>query len=260
MGWVTFGHGLPDRELVRRGFYGTAGRGDISRATRELSRGVAVSHPVNATSAGRLEMKTARFATVVAKCGKPVPHLAWIALEQDRELKSALAANRVMTIHQIARGGKKDFGTVGFTKGPQTQILIFPKSLRRFGDRRIVAINYDLLANAAKFVPARDKPLQHAGRKDNYSRPAAVVAFPRAKSRTISSPAETARPQPPERSELPKPVERAAVIEMPPLLTWSEALAAIESIQRRMKRRRVAEATAALTELAERIRERLKPH
>ena len=140
-------------------------------------------------------MKTARFGTVVAKCGKPSPHLAWVALEQDRELKSATAAHRVMTIHQIVRGGKKDFGTVGFNPGPQTQILIFPKSLKRFADQRIVAVNYDLLANAAKFVPAKDESPQsraaHAA-KAGPSRTASVVAFPRDTQRDPPTPEKKA--------------------------------------------------------------------
>jgi hypothetical protein len=205
-------------------------------------------------------MKTARFGTVVTKCGKPVPHLSWVALEQDRELKAALAANRVMTIHQIARGGKKDFGMVGFSKGPQTQLLIFPKSLRRFDDRRIVAIDYDLLANAAKFVPAKDEPLKRGSRKDKPARPAPVVVFPGAKSRATREPTGTSQPNAPSRSERSKTIKPVVVIEAPPLLTWGEAFATIEGIRRRIKGRRVAEASSALAELSERIRERLKPH
>jgi hypothetical protein len=77
-----------------------------------------------------------RFATVVAKVGKPTVHLAWLAANKDAELRAAVAANRVMTVHQVMRGGRKDFGTVGWVKGPQTQVLIFPKSLRKFNGQR----------------------------------------------------------------------------------------------------------------------------
>ena len=196
-------------------------------------------------------MKTARFATVVAKCGKPQPHLAWVALEQDRELKSAVAANRVMTVHQIARGGKKDFGTVGFSPGPPTQLLIFPKSLKRFADERIVAINYDLRANAAKFVPARPEPLKSRAPKGRPARPAPVVAFPREPARTATTSPERMPSKPNPRPSEPEP---------PPPLTWSEALAAIEGIKRRLKARRGEEAITALSELSDRMRERLKPH
>lgn len=203
-------------------------------------------------------MKTARFASVVAKCGKPSPHLAWIALEQDRELKAAVAANRVMTIHQIARGGKKDFGTVGFSPGPQTQLLIFPRSLKRFADERIVAIDYDLLANAAKFVPAKDEPLKPRAQKGSGAKPAPVVAFPRDMTRPASKPPGKT----PSRPGTKPPKVAAPPSEPEPLapLNWAEALAAIEGIKRRLKARRSEETLSALSELSERIRERLKPH
>ena len=199
-----------------------------------------------------MKMKTARFGTVIAKCGKPVPHLAWVDVEKDRELKSALGANRVMTIHQIARGGHKDFGTVGLSKGPHTQILLFPKSLRRFNDRRIVAIDYDLVLGAAKFQPATDAPIPHTRPARARHRPAEIVAFPRDAIRSgAARPVGTAPT---------KPIKLQPLLEAQTLVTWSEALAEIEKIKRRMKSRRASETATALAELAQRIRERLKPH
>jgi hypothetical protein len=109
-------------------------------------------------------MKTARFSMVVAKAGKPEVHTSWVAPEKDAVLKKALANQRVMTVHVTE--GQADFGTVGFQKIGNSQVLLFPKSLRRFADRRVVGIKYDLLADnppsgkkirSARQSPARPK-------------------------------------------------------------------------------------------------------
>ena len=90
-------------------------------------------------------MKTIRFSKVVEKAGKPEIHLAWIQPGRDARMKQALQGNRVMTVHQELRGGKKDYGLIGYRKEPNSQILIFQKSLRRFAERRVVAIDYSLV-------------------------------------------------------------------------------------------------------------------
>jgi hypothetical protein len=57
----------------------------------------------------------------------------------------ALNANRVMTVHQQLTDAKADYGTVGFQKGVSGQILIFPKSIKGFSDKRVTGVKYDLL-------------------------------------------------------------------------------------------------------------------
>lgn len=89
-------------------------------------------------------MKTARFATLVAKAGKPDHHLAWSDPGRDRTLAKAAKQHRLLSIHQQMRGGKTDFGAVGLEEGKATQYYIFPRSVKGFEGRRIVAINYDL--------------------------------------------------------------------------------------------------------------------
>ena len=106
-------------------------------------------------------MKTIRFTLVVKQCGAPEIHLAWIDPKRDRSLKRALVENRVMTLHQELHGGKKDFGTVGYLKDRHAQILLFPKSLRRFTGRKIVAIDYALFAKSegrAEISSVRERP------------------------------------------------------------------------------------------------------
>ena len=94
-------------------------------------------------------MKTAKFSDVVKACGEPSIYLAWMNPAKDKALKRALTENRVMTLHQELHGGKKDFGSVGFLKDRHAQLLVFPKSLQKFSDRKIVAINYSLITEGA---------------------------------------------------------------------------------------------------------------
>jgi hypothetical protein len=108
-------------------------------------------------------MGTIRFAKIVEAAGRPVVHVLWIDPDRDPILKKAIDAQRVMTVHQGLTKAKADYGTVGFQKGVSGQILIFPKSLKRFADTRVTGVKYDLLdlatvpkgQQAPKIVPAK---------------------------------------------------------------------------------------------------------
>ena len=90
-------------------------------------------------------MSSVRFADVVKTSGRPRAYLLWADPRRDRAFQEDLKGQRIMTIHQTLRGGKKDFGTVGYEPGRATQLLAFPRSLRPFAGKRIIAIRYDLL-------------------------------------------------------------------------------------------------------------------
>jgi hypothetical protein len=90
-----------------------------------------------------LKTRTKRFADVVEAAGKPEVHTLWQKPAQDRHLQSEIKSNRVMTI-QKSEGGS-EFGMVGFKEKKGASYLIFPKSLKRFEDNRIVGINWDLV-------------------------------------------------------------------------------------------------------------------
>jgi hypothetical protein len=90
-----------------------------------------------------LKTRTKRFADVVEAAGKPEVHTLWQKPAQDRHLQSEIKNNRVMTI-QKSEGGS-EFGMVGFKEKKGASYLIFPKSLKRFEDNRIVGINWDLV-------------------------------------------------------------------------------------------------------------------
>ena len=90
-----------------------------------------------------LKVKNARFAQVVEKAGKPEVYTLWQKPAQDRHLQSEIKNNRVMTIQKSDTGS--EFGIVGFKEHKGASYLIFPKSLKRFENRRIVGINWDLV-------------------------------------------------------------------------------------------------------------------
>jgi hypothetical protein len=90
-----------------------------------------------------LKVRTARFAQVVEKAGKPEVYTLWQKPAQDRHLQSEIENNRVMTIQKSESG--TEFGMVGFKEKKGASYLIFPKSLKRFENERIVGINWDLV-------------------------------------------------------------------------------------------------------------------
>jgi hypothetical protein len=89
-----------------------------------------------------LKTKTARFSQVIEKCGKPQVYTLWQKPSTDRHLQAQLKNNRVMTILKTESG--TDFGIAGFKERKGATYLIFPKSLKRFADRRIVRIDWAL--------------------------------------------------------------------------------------------------------------------
>ena len=90
-----------------------------------------------------LKVKTARFAEVVEKAGKPEVYTLWQKPAQDRHLQSEIKNNRVMTIQKSEAGS--EFGMVGFKESKGASYLVFPKSLKRFENNRIIGINWALV-------------------------------------------------------------------------------------------------------------------
>jgi hypothetical protein len=90
-----------------------------------------------------LKVKTARFSRVVEKCGKPQAYTLWQKPAADRHLQSQMKMNRVMTILKSQSG--TDFGIVGFKQRKGATYLLFPKSLKRFAEKRIIGIDWALV-------------------------------------------------------------------------------------------------------------------
>ena len=90
-----------------------------------------------------LKTKTVRFADVVGKAGKPEVYTLWMKPAQDRHLQSMIKNNRIMTVQKSETG--TDFRFAGFKASKGACFLVFPKSLKRFENNRVVGINWDLV-------------------------------------------------------------------------------------------------------------------
>jgi hypothetical protein len=90
-----------------------------------------------------LKTKTARFSQVIEDCGDPQVYTLWQKPSADRHLQSQIKNNRVMTILKSESGS--DFGIVGFKESKEARYLIFPKSGKRFAEKRIVGIDWALV-------------------------------------------------------------------------------------------------------------------
>jgi hypothetical protein len=90
-----------------------------------------------------LTIKTTRFSRTVEKCGKPQVYTLWQKPSADRHLQAQIKKSRVMTILKSESG--TDFGIVGFKESREARYLIFPKSLKRFAEKRIIGIDWTLV-------------------------------------------------------------------------------------------------------------------
>ena len=90
-----------------------------------------------------LKTKTARFSQVVENCSKPHVYTLWQKPSADRHLQAEIKKNRVMTILKSESGS--DFGIINFKESRESRYLIFPKSLKRFAEKRIIGIDWALV-------------------------------------------------------------------------------------------------------------------
>ena len=90
-----------------------------------------------------LTIKTTRFSHIVENCGNPQVYTLWQKPSADRHLQAQIKKTRVMTILKSERG--IDFGIVGFKESREARYLIFPKSLKRFAEKRIIGIDWALV-------------------------------------------------------------------------------------------------------------------
>ena len=90
-----------------------------------------------------LKVKTVRFTDVVAACGAPEVYTLWQKPAADRHLQSLKKNHRLMTILQSDAG--TDFGVAEFCERKGATYLAFPKSLKRFQEKRIIGVNWGLV-------------------------------------------------------------------------------------------------------------------
>src|SRR5947207_12205733 len=87
-----------------------------------------------------LKTKTIRFSQIVEKCGQPNVYTLWEKPAADRRFQAQLKNSRVMTVQKSESG--TDFGTIGFKERKGARYLVFPKSLKRFADKRVIGIDW----------------------------------------------------------------------------------------------------------------------
>ena len=90
-----------------------------------------------------LKTKTTRFSQVIESSGKPQVYTLWQKPNADRHLQSQIKNSRVMTILKSASG--TGFGIVGLKESKEARYLIFPKSLNRFAEKRIIGVDWALV-------------------------------------------------------------------------------------------------------------------
>lgn len=90
-----------------------------------------------------LKTETTRFALIVERCGAPEVYTLWQKPKTNKHFQMLLKNERVMTILPSESG--TDFGLVGFREKRGARYLIFPKALKRYRDRRIVGIKWELI-------------------------------------------------------------------------------------------------------------------
>ena len=87
-----------------------------------------------------IKVKTARFLQVVEECGKPQVYTLWQKPSRDRHFQAQIKKNRVMTILKSETG--TDFGIIGLKESKEARYLIFPRSLKRFAEKRIIGVDW----------------------------------------------------------------------------------------------------------------------
>jgi hypothetical protein len=129
-----------------------------------------------------------RFTQLVKASGRPHSATLWVAdPAEDPEFKKAIADNRIVTVHLVNVGGKKESGEIGFVKGGAASYLIFPKSLPLAEGTRVIGLKFDMLEDPKVKDPVK---IEHAKRKTKIEH-ANIVEFPKS---------ETTKPSGPERA------------------------------------------------------------
>jgi hypothetical protein len=121
------------------------------------------------------EPKQVRFTQLVKAAGNPHPATLWVAdPNKDPEFKKAIAENRILTIHHVNVGGKKESGEIGFQSGGASGYLIFPKALPMVEGTRVIGLKFDMLAEAPVKNPVKIKPAKPKPKTE----PVKVIKFP----------------------------------------------------------------------------------
>ena len=120
-------------------------------------------------------VKQVRFTQLVGAAGRPHSATLWVAdPTKDPAFKKAIDENRIVTVHHVNVGGKKESGEVGFQRGGAASYLIFPKSLPYEAGTKIIGLKFEMLDEPAVKNPVK---IKEAKRKPKVEK-TKVVKFP----------------------------------------------------------------------------------
>src|SRR4051812_19235220 len=100
--------------------------------------------------------KQVRFAQLVKTSGHPHAATLWVSDPQkDPEFKKAIQENRLVTVHNVNVGAKKDSGQIGFSAARNAAYLLFPKPLAMDKGARVIGLKYEMLQDTPVHDPVK---------------------------------------------------------------------------------------------------------
>jgi hypothetical protein len=71
--------------------------------------------------------KTIRFGDLVRQAGRPRTMMLWAAPGKNDPFSKAIRENKVLTIHAVPGGHRKDYGLIGFHEEQGAIYMVFPR-------------------------------------------------------------------------------------------------------------------------------------
>jgi hypothetical protein len=97
--------------------------------------------------------ETVRFMEVLRVGGQPKSYLPLADPRSDKSFMRAAREHRIVSLKQTPTGTHKDFGVVGVLWEKYVSYLIFPKSLARFENKRVIGIKYEQIEEVPMVAP-----------------------------------------------------------------------------------------------------------
>lgn len=107
--------------------------------------------------------KQVRFTQLAKAAGKPHAATLWVKdAKTDPVFNKAIKENRIVSVHHVNVGTKKDSGQVGFATEGAFTYLIFPKAIPMAAGTKVIGLKFDQLADE----PVKDAvKIKKAGRQ-----------------------------------------------------------------------------------------------
>lgn len=135
--------------------------------------------------------KQVRFAQLIKAAGRPHAATLWVARPtEDPDFQRAIAEDRILSVHNVNVGSKKESAEIGFREGRGLSYMIFDKPLPFASGTRVIGLKFDELAQANVTDPVKIKPALRKSRVEKVK----IVEFPS----SIHAPSQAAEKHAPE--------------------------------------------------------------